>query len=161
MFVHPRIRPLYSGRCRTLPMERGTGPWLSLGVLPASASAGGKYRLKPASRVAPKRPDREPSLFLFRLYEEAVRDLTHPATETDAYERLLRGCDSRLRPHCARAPSMKTPSTCFVLAASSEALEHRSRPGRFIAKKDVQALSQTTPQSGDCLCARARHTLPY
>ena len=35
-------------------------------------------RPKPASRVAPKQPDGEPSLFLFRFYEAAVRDLTHP-----------------------------------------------------------------------------------
>ena len=48
--------------------------------------SGGKFeqlavaaRPKPADRVAPKRPDGEPSLFLFRFYDAAVRGLTHPA----------------------------------------------------------------------------------
>ena len=40
----------------------------------------GGHRPKPDCRVAPKPPDGEPSLFLFRFYEAAVRDLTHPAT---------------------------------------------------------------------------------
>ena len=38
-----------------------------------------RRRPKPALRVAPKQPDGEPSLFLFRFYEAAVRDLTDPA----------------------------------------------------------------------------------
>ena len=33
----------------------------------------------PVSQVAPKRSDGEPSFFLFRFYEAAARDLTHPA----------------------------------------------------------------------------------
>jgi hypothetical protein len=37
------------------------------------------FRPNPASRIAPKQPDGEPSLFLLRFYEAAVRDLTHPA----------------------------------------------------------------------------------
>jgi hypothetical protein len=45
-------------------------------------SARTRTRPKPASRVAPKRPDCEPSLFLFHFYEAAVRDLTHPATSS-------------------------------------------------------------------------------
>ena len=40
----------------------------------------GKTRPKPASRVAPKQPDGEPLLFVFRFYEAAVRDLTQPAS---------------------------------------------------------------------------------
>lgn len=36
-------------------------------------------RPKPASRLAPKQPDGEPSLFMFRFYEAAVRNLTHSA----------------------------------------------------------------------------------
>ena len=40
----------------------------------------GAGRPKLVRRVAPKQPDSEPSLFLFRSYEAAVRDLTHPAT---------------------------------------------------------------------------------
>ena len=38
-----------------------------------------RRRPKPARRVAPKQPDGEPSLFLFRVYEAAGRDLTHSA----------------------------------------------------------------------------------
>jgi hypothetical protein len=38
-----------------------------------------RTRPKPASRAAPKQPDGEPSIFLFRYREPAVRDLTDPA----------------------------------------------------------------------------------
>ena len=38
----------------------------------------GGQRPKPAGRIAPKQPDGEPPLFLFRFYEAAVRNLTHP-----------------------------------------------------------------------------------
>ena len=38
-----------------------------------------RFRPKPASRLAPKQPDGEPSLFMFRFYEAAVRNLTHSA----------------------------------------------------------------------------------
>ena len=38
----------------------------------------GPTRPKPARRVAPKQPDGKISLFLFRFYEAAVRDLTQP-----------------------------------------------------------------------------------
>ena len=39
-----------------------------------------RNRPKPAFRKAPKQPDDEPPIFLFRFYEAAVRDLTDPAT---------------------------------------------------------------------------------
>jgi hypothetical protein len=38
------------------------------------------HRPKPAGRIVSKQPDGEPPIFLFRFYEAAVRDLTHPAT---------------------------------------------------------------------------------
>jgi hypothetical protein len=57
-------------------------------------------RPKPAGRIAPKQTDGEPSLFLFRFYEAAVRDLTHPAysvEKLDVYrERHFRGGTSTL-----------------------------------------------------------------
>lgn len=40
------------------------------------------WRPYPVSRVAPKRPDGEPSLFVFRFYEAAVHELTDPATRS-------------------------------------------------------------------------------
>ena len=52
-------------------------------VRPRDVSAKGAlifgFRPKPARRVAQKQSDGGPSLFLFRFYEAAVRDLTHPA----------------------------------------------------------------------------------
>jgi hypothetical protein len=56
---------------------------IDLGKVPAERlhpkAAYSRCRPYPVSRVAPKRPDGEPTIFLFRFYEAAVRDLTHPA----------------------------------------------------------------------------------
>lgn len=46
---------------------------------------------QPACQVAPKRPDGEPSLFLFHFYEAAARDLTHWAA-TGPSRRALKFC---------------------------------------------------------------------
>ena len=52
------------------------GSQLSGGEIARPTDAG---RPKPDCRVAPKQPDGEPSQFMFRFYEAAVRDLKHPA----------------------------------------------------------------------------------
>ena len=57
------------------PVAQLAGP-LSGGEIARPTGAG---RPKAAGRVAPKQPDGEPSLFLFRFYEAAVRVLTEPA----------------------------------------------------------------------------------
>ncbi len=60
----------YSGRT---PLEtRFAGP------VTASARLELVLSTQPAGQVAPKQPAGEPSPFLFRLYEAAVRDLTDP-----------------------------------------------------------------------------------
>lgn len=41
---------------------------------------GDRSRPKPASRIAPKQPDGQLPIFLFRFYNVGFRDLTHPAT---------------------------------------------------------------------------------
>ena len=55
------------------------GPAVPLRELPVHAEAADSGRPIPAGRIAPKRPDGEPLIFLFRFYEAAVRDLTDPA----------------------------------------------------------------------------------
>ncbi len=40
LVVSPGVRPLYIQSCRTSPRARGTGPWVIVGALPASASTG-------------------------------------------------------------------------------------------------------------------------
>ncbi len=40
LVVRPGVRPLYIQSCRTPPRARGTGPWVVVGALPASASTG-------------------------------------------------------------------------------------------------------------------------
>jgi hypothetical protein len=59
-----------------------------------------RYRPKPAIGVAPKQPDVQPLIFLFRFYEAAVRDLTHPsrsrARRSEHDDPLQTGCC-----HCA------------------------------------------------------------
>ena len=49
----------------------------------------------PASRVAPKQPDSEPSPLLLRFYEAAVRDLTHPAINSKSPTTARRRFTSR------------------------------------------------------------------
>ena len=77
-----------------------------------------RNRPRPACRVAPKRPDGEPSLFLVRFYEAAARDLTHPAIC-----RRWRLAASRLHIGRPAAPPTKgcetdeaTPQDCAPIA---------------------------------------------
>ncbi|MDO9316169.1 MAG: hypothetical protein Q7T97_16670 [Burkholderiaceae bacterium] len=61
------------------PLATSVGGAYGLFEGPLVIAANWRCRPKPACRVAPKRPHGEPSLFLFRFYKAAARDLTHPA----------------------------------------------------------------------------------
>ena len=60
-------------------MLLGLAGCLSLKGVIEMRGVAGSSRPKPARRVAPKQPDGEPSLSLFRFYEAAVGELTSTA----------------------------------------------------------------------------------
>jgi len=60
----------------------------------------GGQRPKPAGRIAPKQPDGEPPLFLFRFYEAAVRNLTHPVQELPVVQRPSGHSNQPCGPRC-------------------------------------------------------------
>ena len=84
-------------------------------------------RPKPVCRVAPKRPDGEPSIFLFRFYGAAARDLTRghelPSPSDCCGVSLSRQCRRRTRrdqraDHLGETPPItRSPMECHALVA--------------------------------------------
>lgn len=87
-------------------------------------------RPKPASRLAPKRPDGEPSPFLFRFYEAAVRDLTHSAM-TGRWRSAQNFSSQTALDDWFRAANLNSALTCPGQFRSYDWPENRHASDRF------------------------------
>lgn len=116
-------------------------------------------RPKPASRLAPKRPDGEPSPFLFRFYEAAVRDLTHSAM-TGRWRSAQNFSSQTALDDWFRAANLNSALTCPGQFRSYDWPENRHASDRFqsaaaTARRTVDGAY--SPKRSLTACDPARH----